>query len=187
MPDWNTKMLAMLLAAEGPEGEHRYRWANSTHRGVSLLHTAAAYNALPNISVLLRAGADETAIAPTGETPHGAVGCYVNEQNTHGTGDPAENAAVHRMLSQGPPAFRALSFLWPTTAADNGGGILDDGGGLANTAVCSSKSVARDVPLRVRYWRPRRRQFFVRLISRCVQSSYYLSDMRCTKGASLAA
>lgn len=160
MPRWRTTILSMLLAAEGREGEQR--WANCTFRGISLLHTAASYNALPNISVLLRAGADETAVCPTGETPHGAVGQNVKE-DTRATGDPAEEAAVHRMLARGP-AYRAHSYSWPT--ATDAGGVADDGGGFADTSSYSSRCEARDIPLRVRIWRPRRREFLVRLVSR---------------------
>eukprot|EP00752_Nemacystus_decipiens_P002749 g2567.t1 len=175
MPRWLTRITLMLLAAEGPEGEHR--WANSTFEGISVLHTAASYNALPIISVLLRAGADETAVVPTGETPHDAVGRNVDDDdNTRATGDPVEEAAVHRMLARAP-AYRARSFLWPTTAADDNGGVVviaaadsggfgEDGGGGVNAAACSSGSEARDVPLRVCIWRARRRELLVRLISR---------------------
>lgn len=166
MPDWRTKITRMLLAAEGPEGEHR--WANSTFRGVPLLHTAAAYNALPIIGVLLRARADETAIAPTGETAHGAVGYHLREDpHLRGTGDPAEKAAVHRMLAQGP-AFRARSFLWPTADDDddNGGCVVEGGGGGEDAAAVPSRSEARDVVSPERIWRPKRKEFLMRLISR---------------------
>lgn len=89
--------------------------------------------------MLLRAGADETAVAPTGKTPHGAVVYLVQEEDARATGDPAAAAAaVRRMFARGP-AYRARSFLWPAAA---------EAGGAVDTGVCPSRGGARGVPVR---------------------------------------
>lgn len=107
------KVLQVLLAVEGEERQGH--WARSWFLHSPVLNHAAVSHSLATVSLLLAAGADETALNEDRRTVS-EVMCVLHEGRTKG---PAEKAATRRMLARGP-AFRARSIVgvascWCTT------------------------------------------------------------------------
>lgn len=109
----------LVLAADGEK--RQAMWAN--YCGVvdmPVLSFAAGYGILPNVKVLLAAGANETKIGPDGSTASGVVGTLVPQGGLPPRKQRKEEAAIRRELKRGP-AYRARSLLWPSDAATSSG------------------------------------------------------------------
>lgn len=150
------KVLGLLLAVNG-EAE-KQRWANTKLEGTPILHMAAALAEVALLSVLLAAGADETAVDPQGISAFAMTGTMVE---TDGRGkNPAEEAACRRMLERAP-AFRAVSWSFPARASDD-----------------TDARKRRGRALGVRVFRPRKRTFFLRHVGRREGSDGCLGAVR---------
>ena len=114
------------------------QWIDGT-----FLHTASSMGNGSAVSVLLAAGADETAIDTKGRTVVDRVGEW-----GEGIADPGEVMACRHTLERAP-AFRALSWSFPAGASGAAVACGWHGGGLG-----------------VRIFRPKNRTFLVRHVGR---------------------
>lgn len=135
--------LPRLLEAFGEEGKNDLTSFKYGTDG-SLLHMASALGNVAAVSVLLAAGADETAVDPDGRTAADRVGESEGEEDW----SPAEDAACRRTLERAP-AFRALSWSFPAETSNAAVACGPHGGGLG-----------------VRIFRPRKRTFLIRHVGR---------------------
>lgn len=118
----HAKILHMLLAAAG-EGTRR-QWATQPYNESTLLHCATSVGSLSATSVLLSAGADETARDQNRDCARDVV-CARFQVNL------ATRAVIFRTLLRGP-AYRARSWAWPTKAGTDDDGDDVDGSGLSS-------------------------------------------------------
>ncbi|CAN0499456.1 unnamed protein product [Ectocarpus sp. 12 AP-2014] len=144
----HAKILHMLLAVAGEET--RRQWATMPFNESTLLHCATSVGSLSVTSVILSAGADETARDQYGDFAKDVI-CARFQVN------PATRAAIFRTLLQGP-AYRARSWAWPTMAGTDDDGDDDiDGSGLS-----SAEGARKDKDWPVgRVARPRNNTFFI--------------------------
>lgn len=155
----SARYLWLLLGAEG--GERMEDWARSSFRGLPLLHFAASIVAPTAVSILLKAGAEETAVGSCGRT---AMECVATKPLHGSFDDEARVAAIRRTLRWGA-AYRARSWGWlarqvSTTAA------AGPAAGSSATGVAPSPSSGLPTAVGVRVFRPASTVFYVRLISR---------------------
>ena len=146
------KILRMLLAVEGEDREQH--WARSSSRGRTILHCAAsAHGNLATMSVLLAAGADETAKTAKGLSTYDFIvpcSCCGGER------DLEDEAAKCRMLDRGP-AFRARSWAWPGTAVSKDTASAGPaGGGIPAARPCATPTISSWVGVRI--YRPESRK-----------------------------
>ncbi|CAM9171807.1 unnamed protein product, partial [Laminaria digitata] len=111
------RILRLLLDVEGEAG--RAKWANTNFIGRQPLHDGTGYCNAAAVSMLLGAGADETALDMEGLTPAEGIGLNGQLLTTH-LGlpypmDQGQKAAIQRMLLR-CPAYRARSWAWPCDA-----------------------------------------------------------------------
>lgn len=152
------RILQILLNMEGEDREHH--WARSYTKCRTMLHWAVSVGNLATMSVLLAAGADETATTANsqGHSPYDYIApcsCRTGER------DPADEAARARMLDRGP-AFRARSWAWPDTVwKEVVSAGLADGGVL----VVWCRRAPKVPPwVGVRIYRPKPKKHHVRLL-----------------------
>ncbi|CAM9171511.1 unnamed protein product, partial [Hapterophycus canaliculatus] len=103
----SSRVLRLVLAAEGEERQQywaRYRLL----LGMPMICLAAGFGILPNVKVLLAAGAHELDCDPQGHFAAHCIGSLIQT----GDPDPREVSAIERALQQGP-AYRARSWAWP--------------------------------------------------------------------------
>ena len=170
------KSLRLLLTVNGDE--RRSEWANAYQNGRSLLHFGARCCYPAAVSTLLEAGADETARDANGWIPRDIIGVKV-DRDVKRQVDQREEVAIHRMLQRGP-AYRARSWAWPSTEAEDAGCSGDgstattaSAGAAAAVFVVLSPPPAMKTPrfLGGRISKPKEessRKFFVRLVGRWV-------------------
>lgn len=106
----NFPVMRELINAEG--GVHVRGSKTRFAPMVTPLHYAAAYCHPFAMSLLLEAGADETDVDSSGNTPSDVVDTLRDEHMEHGFG----RQQARRMLRQAP-AYRARSWKWPDTSA----------------------------------------------------------------------
>ncbi|CAM9595099.1 unnamed protein product [Laminaria digitata] len=167
----SVRILRLLLAADGEE--RRSERANNSLNGACLLHCGAAFCSPAVVSVLLEAGADETARDSQGRIPRDIIGLFLGLDNYYRVDqgkDPGQEVAIRRMLQRGS-AHRARSWAWPSDKEADVGGSGDGGTAAASTvAVLSSPPAVKTPPVvGVRIFRPKENsssKFFVRLIGR---------------------
>lgn len=101
-------ILHMLLDAHSRGSANDVTWVQviGKVRDQPVLHVAVASGSLATIHVLLAAGADDTSLNPDGKRASDVIG-----QSAEGDPDPAQEAAIARILERGP-AFRARSWTW---------------------------------------------------------------------------
>lgn len=134
----HARVLRMLIEAHGKETPKE--WANASILGRRLLHYATGYCYPAAVSVLLAAGADETDQDFAELIPIDCIGIEPGPEAKKSLTPTVrgEELAIRRMLLRAP-AYRALSWAWPTAEeADaaggdgcGGGGDRDTGGGVA--------------------------------------------------------
>lgn len=143
------KILAALLGYRiGGEAtrQHLARWSQD---GVPVLHFAVSLRQLASVSILLAAGADETALDTNGR-------CASEMADLGEDTDPAAEAAILQMLERGP-AFRALSWRWRAGMGSSAGDAI---------RVTATGPRRRVGLLGLRIFRARSKKAFVRLASR---------------------
>ncbi|CAM9172197.1 unnamed protein product [Laminaria digitata] len=120
------RILQLLLTMDGEET--RSEWANTIDScaGSHLLHYSAGLCYPAAVSILLEVGANEKALNSQGLTPRDAIGVEIGQGEPQM--DPEKGVTIRRMLQQGP-AYRALSWAWPSDteeadAGSSGGGDM---------------------------------------------------------------
>lgn len=144
------KILETLLGHFEGDDVTRRHFAQWRVGGVPALHYAVATGRLATVSVLLAAGADERATDNHGRGAHEVI-------RLEGGIDPAMEAAVFRMLERGP-AFRAVSWRWPSNISACFGREGD-----SNVGLPGRQNVG---PLGVKIFRSGNKNALVRLVSR---------------------
>lgn len=134
----HARVLRMLIESRGKKTPKE--WANTSILGRRMLHYATGYCYLAAVSVLLAAGADETAQDFAELTPIECIGIEPGPKANISLTPivRGEELAIRRMLLRGP-AYRALSWAWPAAKADpawgnGGGGNRDTRGGASSPA-----------------------------------------------------
>lgn len=119
------KIMLMLLHCDGDENWQRRVLLNPLGLAGPLLHYAAGYIVPSSVSVLLQAGADDTATDAAGQRAIDVIGTMDQEnpplsplhpRTPTRFRDPIKEAEIRRTLLRAP-AFRAVSLAWPAAAA----------------------------------------------------------------------
>ncbi|CAN0052335.1 unnamed protein product [Laminaria digitata] len=103
------KTLRLLLTVDGEE--KRSEWASAFHKDRHLLHHGAGLCYSAAVSILLEAGADETARDLGGRVPLDVIGMHLGRDGLPPM-DPEKGVAIRRMLQRGP-GYRARSWAGP--------------------------------------------------------------------------
>ncbi|CAN0411882.1 unnamed protein product [Pylaiella littoralis] len=162
------RALQMLLDVEGED--RREHWARCHSKGAPLICLAAANNCLPVLSVLLAAGANETATTNMGVCASVMAGVFVSHGGGGSTSSiEAATASTARTLKRAS-AFRARSWLWPTFSGDSTSTVVaaaaDCRRGGESGAILSPREGGSKVPLGGRVFPPKNNKVFVRLVGR---------------------
>lgn len=161
------KIMRMLLDYDDVDETCRRTWLlNRSALAGPLLHYAAGYIVPSSVTVLLQAGADETARDDAGQRAIDVIGTMdpenpplspLHPRTPTRFRDPIQEAEIRRTLLRAP-AFRAVSLAWPAAAA-------------ATTADPAPTAPPRrrrgtTAALGVRVYRPESERFFAGLLWR---------------------